>query len=111
MRRHPNRSAAKRRKATRARCGQTHAHRIARLLVREQQLAAKAAQLRHAIDRALVLARKDAVPHAEVASELAAEREGALRTPRSIGFKLLARTSDSSATSDVSRPGRSYRPP
>lgn len=46
-----------------------HARRVARLLVRERQTTAQAAQLRHAIDRALLAARCDRVPHAEVAAE------------------------------------------
>lgn len=46
-----------------------HARRIARLLARERQITAQAAQLRQAIDRAVLAARCDRVPHAEVASE------------------------------------------
>lgn len=46
-----------------------HAHRIACLLARERQITTQATQLRHAIDRAVLAARRDRVPHAEVAAE------------------------------------------
>lgn len=53
----------------RARRCRVHARRIACLLARERQITAQAAQLRQAIDRAVLAARCDRVPHAEVAAE------------------------------------------
>ena len=89
-----SRASSPARGATRSR-RRAHAPRVARLLIRERRLGTVADKLRRAIDEAILEARRDHVPHAEVAAEyikLVGGPDGADEHDRVVG-RLRQRTS------------------